>query len=58
VIATYDFELVEQIGAIRPVAIAVSAAYLAVCLRFFYYGPTILIGIATACFTIATVLSA
>ena len=58
VIATYDFKLVEQIDAIRPLTIAVSAAYLAVCLRFFFYGPTILIGIATACFTVATVLSA
>ena len=57
-IATHDFKLVEQIAAIRPVTIAVSAAYLAVCLRFFFYGPTILIGIATACFTVATVLSA
>lgn len=58
VIATHDFKLVEQIGALRPVTIAVSAVYLAVCLRFFFYGPTILIGIATACFTVATVLSA
>jgi hypothetical protein len=58
VIATYDFKLVEQVDAIRPVTIAVSAAYLAVCLRFFFYGPTILIGIATACFTVAAVLSA
>jgi hypothetical protein len=58
VIATHDFNLVEQIDAIRPVTIAVSAAYLAVCLRFFFYGPTIVIGIATACFTVATALSA
>jgi hypothetical protein len=57
-IAAHDFKLVERIDAIRPLTIAVSAAYLAVCLRFFFYGPTILIGIATACFTIAAVLSA
>jgi hypothetical protein len=57
-IAAHDFELVEQIDAIRPVAIGVSVAYLAVCLRFFFYAPTTLIGIATACFTVATVLSA
>jgi hypothetical protein len=43
VIATHDFKLVEQIDAIQPLTIAVSAAYLAVCLRFFFYGPTILI---------------
>jgi hypothetical protein len=58
VIATYDFKLVEQIDALRPVTIAVSAAYLAVCLRFFFYGPTVLIATATACFTAATILSA
>jgi hypothetical protein len=57
-IATYDYKLVEQIDAIRPVTIAVSAAYLAVCLRFFFYGPTILIATATTCFTVAAVLSA
>ena len=56
-IATHDFNLVERIDAIRPLTIAVSAAYLAVSLRFFFYGPVIVTGTATACFTIATVLS-
>jgi hypothetical protein len=57
-IATHDFKLVEQIDAIRPLTIAFSAALLAVSLRFFFYGPAIVTGIATACFTVATVLSA
>jgi len=57
-IATHDFNLVERIGAIRPLAIAVSAAYLAISLRFFFYGPVIITAVATACFTTATVLSA
>jgi hypothetical protein len=56
-IATYDFELVEQIDAIRLLTIAVSATYLAVSLRFWFYGPAIITGTSTACFTIATVLS-
>jgi hypothetical protein len=56
-IATYDFKLVEQIDAIRPLTIAVSATYLAVSLRFWFYGPAIITGTSTACFTIATVLS-
>ena len=56
-IATHDFELVESIDAIRPLTIAFSAAYLALSLRFWFYGPAILTGTATACFTIATVLS-
>lgn len=57
-IATHDFTLVERIDAIRPLTIAFSAALLAVSLRFFFYGPAIVTGTATACFTIATVLSA
>ena len=58
VIASHDFRLIEQIDALRPATIAVSAGYLAVCLRFFFYGPTILIGAATACFAIGTAVSA
>ena len=57
-IAIHDFKLVEQIDAIRPLTIAFSAAYLALSLRFWFYGPAIITGIATACFTVATVISA
>jgi hypothetical protein len=56
-IATHDFKLVEDIDAIRPLTIAVSAAYFVLSLRFFFYGPAIATGIATACFSIASVLS-
>jgi hypothetical protein len=56
-IATHDFKLVESIGAIRPLTIAFSAAYLALSLRFWFYGPAILTASATTCFTVATVLS-
>jgi hypothetical protein len=57
-IATHDFNLVERIDAIRPLTIAFSAALLAVSVRFFFYGPAIVTGVATTCFTVATVLSA
>jgi hypothetical protein len=57
-IATHDFNLVERIDAIRPLAIAFSGALLALSLRFFFYGPAIITGTSTACFTVATVLSA
>jgi hypothetical protein len=57
-IATHDFNLIEDIGAIRPLTIAFSAAYLALSFRFWFYGPAILTGTATACFTVATVVSA
>jgi hypothetical protein len=49
--------LVERIDAIRPLTIAFSAAYLVLSLRFWFYLPAILTGMATACFTVATVLS-
>jgi len=57
-IATHDFELVERIDAIRPLTIAFSGALLAVSFRFWFYVPAIIAGTATACFAIATVLSA
>jgi hypothetical protein len=57
-IATHDFKLVERIDAIRPLTIAFSAAYLALSLRFWFYLPALFTATATACFTVATVLSA
>lgn len=57
-VAIHDFTLVESIAAIRPVTIGFSALFLAVALRFFFYGPVLITGAATACFTVATVLSA
>ncbi|HEX5927565.1 MAG TPA: hypothetical protein VFY45_27355 [Baekduia sp.] len=55
-IASHDFALVESIGAIRPLTIAVSAAYFVVSLRFWFYVPAIITGGATICFTVAAVL--
>ncbi len=57
-IAAQDFALVEDIAAIRPIAIAFSAACLVVALRFFFWGPMIITATATVCFTVAAVLSA
>lgn len=57
-IAAHDFDLVVEIDAIRPLAIAFSAAYLALSLRFWFYGPVIITATATVCFTVAAVLSA
>jgi hypothetical protein len=56
-IALHDFELIKSIDAIRPVTVAVSAAYLALSLRFWFYVPAIITGGATICFTFAAVLS-
>ena len=57
-IATHDFALVEDIGAIRPLTIAFSAVYLVLSLRFWFYGPVLITGTSTVCFTVAAVLMA
>ncbi|HEX8119789.1 MAG TPA: hypothetical protein VF549_00855 [Solirubrobacteraceae bacterium] len=55
-IALQDYALVERIDVLRPMAIAFSAALLAICLRFFFYGPVIVATTSTVCFTLAAVL--
>lgn len=57
-ISGYDFELVERIDGVQALTIAVSAAYFAIALRYWFWVVRILTGAATACFTIAAVLSA
>jgi hypothetical protein len=57
-IAAHDFQLVERIDAMRPLTIAIPAAYVALAFRFWFYVPAAAAGSATACFTIAAVLSA
>lgn len=57
-ISKYDFNLVERIDAIRPFTIAVSAAYFAIALRYWFYAVAILTGVATLSFTVAAVLLA
>lgn len=57
-IAAHDFALVEQIGAIRPLTVAFSAAYLALSLRFWFWGPALITGTSLVCFVVAAVLSA
>ena len=57
-IAAHDFRLVSEIGALRPLTIAFSAAYLVLALRFWFWGPVLITGSALTCFTVAAVLSA
>jgi hypothetical protein len=56
-IASQDFSVIERVDAIRPLTIAFSAAYLLLSLRFWFWGPVLVTGTSTACFTIAAVLS-
>ena len=57
-IAAHDFGLVEEIGALRPLTIGFSAAYLVLSLRFWFIGPVLITGSSLACFVVAAVLSA
>lgn len=57
-IGAYDFKLVERVDAIRPLTIAVAAAYFAIALRFWFNAVAIMTGVATASFVAAAVLSA
>src|SRR5690349_2804747 len=57
-IAAQDFTVIERIDAIRPLTIAFSAVYLGLSLRFWFWKPALITGIATTCFTVAAVLTA
>src|SRR4051794_3550456 len=48
-IAAHDFRLVDEIGALRPLTIGFSAAFVALSLRFWFYGPLLLTSTALAC---------
>jgi hypothetical protein len=55
-IAAHDYALVERIDGLQPLSIAVSAAYFATALRYWFYAVAIMTAAATACFVIAAVL--
>ncbi|MGC1164716.1 MAG: hypothetical protein WA862_01265 [Solirubrobacterales bacterium] len=52
------FQATRRHRRIRPLTIAVSAAYLAIAWRYWFYVVVIVTGAATVCFTLAAVLSA
>ena len=56
-IAAQDFGAVEHIDAIRPLAIFFSGSLVAICLRYFFFGPLIITSASTACFVVAAALS-
>jgi hypothetical protein len=56
-IAANDFELIQRVDAIRALTVAVSAAYFVVAMRFWFYGPAVITGASTVCFTVAAVLA-
>lgn len=56
-LALHDYDLVTGVGAVQPLAIAVSAAYFLIALRFWFYVPAAVTGAATACFALAALLA-
>jgi hypothetical protein len=56
-IAGYDYTLVQRIDLLQPLTIAVAAAYFAIAVRYWFWVVMILTGTATACFTVAALLT-
>jgi hypothetical protein len=56
-ISGHDFDLVGQIGGLRALTIAFPAIYLAIALRFWFWGPIAVTAASTACFTVSAILA-
>jgi len=56
-IAGHDFGLVERIGGLRALTIAIPAAYLAISLVFWFYAISLVAVGATVCFIVSAVLA-
>jgi hypothetical protein len=56
-IASRDFGLLERVGGLQLLTIAVPAAYFAVSLCFWFYVTSLVAATATACFTVSAVLA-
>jgi hypothetical protein len=57
ILALHNYRLVQQISAIHPLAIAASAAYFLVSLRYWFYAPTAWCGRGLGCFIAATAVA-
>ncbi|MGA9876044.1 MAG: hypothetical protein WBQ21_09560 [Solirubrobacteraceae bacterium] len=57
ILALHDSSLVQQISAIEPLTIAVSAVYFLLALRYWFYAPAIGCGLGLGCFIAAAALS-
>jgi hypothetical protein len=57
-LANHDFGLIGEVGGLRLLTIAFPAAYLAISLRFWFYGSTAITAASTACFTVSALLAA
>jgi len=56
-IGTHDFALVQSIGGLQTLTIAIPAAYLAISLFFWFYVPALVGAVATACFIVSATLA-
>ena len=57
-IALHDYDLVGAIDGLRALTIAFPLAFLALALRFWFWGPVLITASSTLCFAVAAVLSA
>jgi hypothetical protein len=54
-LALHDFSMVREVGVIQPLTIAVTAAYLAASLRYWFYGPTLIFATSLTGFVLSAV---
>jgi len=55
--AMHDYGLVVASPGLLPLTVVIPGIYLAISLRCWFYGPTILIAASTACFALAALLA-
>ena len=55
--AMHDYGLVVASPGLLPLTVVITGIYLAISLRCWFYGPTILIAASTACFALAALLA-
>jgi hypothetical protein len=51
--ATHEYGMVVATPGLLPLSFVVAGVYLAICWRFFFYAPTIMAAVSTACFGLA-----
>jgi hypothetical protein len=51
--ATHDYGAVVATPGLMPLIVVIAGIYLAISIRFFFYAPTILVAVSTACFALA-----
>lgn len=56
-LALSDFDLVTETDGVMPLSVIVSATYVALAIRFWFWGPLLVVSASTACFLAAWILA-